>query len=537
MRLIPWLALTALAGRLEAQTFIIDTALPVAQPVSLVAWGDADGDGRMDLFMTTTVTGWEFVGTLFRSETTGLFVPTEPGLLGVNEGGVAWGDYDRDGDLDLLMAGFHLPGPPFIISRIYQNDGHGSFTDLEAGLQPMLSGGCAWVDADNDGDLDVFITGATSSYAPEMQLMPLLYSNVDGKFVLASTTLPALQVTAFAWGDYDRDGDQDVVLIRPDASHLYRNEGAGSFTALDVGLPSTLAAKVAWADLDSDGWLDLVVVGQRLLRAFLNGHNAEFHAFDIGSQQIASPSLTPSFACGDFDQDGDIDLFVSSTEDTDAVWVMRNDGPATFTEIRLELAAAAGRSSGGETAAGDYDADGDLDVVTIGSDLTWSYRAYLYQNTAATPKPPPPAPVGPSASLIKGNDVQLSWERPGSDSLGSGEALRYNLRIGRTPGGIDVMAPHADPPTGRRQIPDFGNAGAQTGWRLIDLPKGTYFWSVQTIGANLAASAFAPEASFAVTNARPVLSMIGPQVAFPDRSSAPIAFTVSDIETRRPISC
>jgi hypothetical protein len=77
----------------------------------------------------------------------------QSGLAGVNEGGVAWGDYDRDGDLDLLMTGAHLPGPPFIISRIYQNDGHGAFTEVEAGQQPMLWGGCAWVDADNDGDL------------------------------------------------------------------------------------------------------------------------------------------------------------------------------------------------------------------------------------------------------------------------------------------------------------------------------------------------------------------------------------------------
>ncbi len=68
---------------------------------------------------------------------------------------MAWGDYDNDGDLDILLAG--STGSDSAISRIYRNDG-GTFTDIEAGLPGVFSGSVAWGDYDNDGDLDLLLT-------------------------------------------------------------------------------------------------------------------------------------------------------------------------------------------------------------------------------------------------------------------------------------------------------------------------------------------------------------------------------------------
>ncbi|MCB0307681.1 MAG: VCBS repeat-containing protein, partial [Calditrichaeota bacterium] len=110
------------------------------------AWGDYDNDGDLDV-LTTGVSESELpVSHLYRNDA-GSFVDIGAGLPGMYEGSVAWGDYDNDGDLDILFAGL-IEG--FVrVSRVYRNDA-GSFTDALAGLAGS-SGAASWVDYDNDG--------------------------------------------------------------------------------------------------------------------------------------------------------------------------------------------------------------------------------------------------------------------------------------------------------------------------------------------------------------------------------------------------
>ncbi|MDO8834678.1 MAG: VCBS repeat-containing protein, partial [Vicinamibacterales bacterium] len=97
------------------------------------------------------------------------------GLEAVRYSSVAWGDYDNDGDLDILLTGEYAFGAP--ISRVYRNDG-GSFVDIAAGLEGVRDSSVAWGDYDNDGDLDILLTGeGASGYVSRV------YRNDGGSFV------------------------------------------------------------------------------------------------------------------------------------------------------------------------------------------------------------------------------------------------------------------------------------------------------------------------------------------------------------------
>ena len=81
-------------------------------------------------------------------------------MVGVCGGSVAWGDYDNDGDLDALVAGFCGP----YILNVYRNNGDGTFTDLNLPLQGAAFGDAEWVDFDNDGFADIFVSGCIVNY-------------------------------------------------------------------------------------------------------------------------------------------------------------------------------------------------------------------------------------------------------------------------------------------------------------------------------------------------------------------------------------
>lgn len=151
----------------------------------------------------------------------GLSAPTTPfteipiSIPGIGGGGCefAWGDYDNDGDLDVLLLGYTGIGP---ISRIYRNDGEGIFTDIGANLANSGGGTVVWGDYDNDGDLDVLSTGFYEWYRSEV------YRNEQGQFVAINAGLFPLVNSAADWGDYDNDGDLDI-LITGEASDYYDN--------------------------------------------------------------------------------------------------------------------------------------------------------------------------------------------------------------------------------------------------------------------------------------------------------------------------
>jgi len=155
--------------------------------------------------------------------------------------GVAWGDYDGDGDLDLYMALGEQP------NRLLRNDGDDDFTDVSSGVlaDAGLGLGVVWLDHDNDGDLDLYLANFDTPNR-------LLRNEGDGSFVDATESPlgnDSLNHGA-ACGDMDRDGDLDLYLANGQANRLFRNDSAGGNHWLHLDLEGQLSNRSAigaWA--------------------------------------------------------------------------------------------------------------------------------------------------------------------------------------------------------------------------------------------------------------------------------------------------
>ena len=279
------------AGRFVDVTTRAGLAYP-AYPTQTAAWGDYDGDGDLDLYVgnespDATVTpqsfssegGDAYPSQLFRNDGDGTFTDVARGAGVTNRRfakGVAWGDYDDDGDPDLYVSNI---GP----NRLYRNRGDGTFEDVAPALgvdEPVDQSFAAWFfDHDNDGDLDLWVNryGAPIHVVSGSYLglatsggHPALFRNDGGRFVEVSEEVgldrPVLPMGS-NYGDLDNDGYPDVYLGTgvpdPDAlmpNVMYRNDRgrrfddvtfAGGFGHLQKG------HGIAFGDLDNDGDQDL----------------------------------------------------------------------------------------------------------------------------------------------------------------------------------------------------------------------------------------------------------------------------------------
>ncbi len=260
-------------------TYQTGLAVP-AYPTQTAAWADYDGDGDLDLYIgNESLPEAVSPSQLFRNNG-GTFIDVAP-TAGVSNlrfaRGVAWGDYDNDGDPDLYVSNFGK-------NRLYRNQGDSTFADVAADLgvtAPEERSSATWFfDYDNDGDLDLFVADANN---------------------------PASKVMTWY---LDRPVDSS-------APTLYRNENPG-FTpvAAQVGLNRPLLPLGAtYGDLDNDGWLDLVFGNSDLqIDTFLPSvvlRNDRGKSFRDVTQAAGFDRWYKghSVALGDLDQDGDQDLF------------------------------------------------------------------------------------------------------------------------------------------------------------------------------------------------------------------------------------
>ena len=234
-----------------------------------VAWADLDHDGDLDLVasgLRSAVFGG-FRTLLYLNEGRGVFneAPTQP-FTNVHGGSLAIADYDLDGDHDVLLHG-NRSGLPSRITMLYQNDGAGTFTeDANTSFPGFANNGAArWGDYDGDGDPDLLLTGGTEEGRRTTLYHNNRVENGTATFSALDLGFEGLWDADAAWGDYDNDGNLDLVLNGENGSDeaqtlLYRNEG-GTFTTVDAMIEGTTYGALAWGDYDDDGDLDLIVAG------------------------------------------------------------------------------------------------------------------------------------------------------------------------------------------------------------------------------------------------------------------------------------
>ena len=524
-------------------------AIPQLQ-FGAAAWGDYDGDGDFDLFLTGILSPFDRpdpVARFYRNNRN--YTREEPDPEGGDEpievpatdyeevsshaglwrSAVAWGDSDNDGDLDLLATGLMSSGDR--VTVIYENaPDQGQFSTTYMG--PGVSDGAiAWGDFDNDGDLDFVQSGENDAgdYITE------LYENLLGEgggFVWRPSTLVGLSQSSLSWGDFDNDQDLDLLLAGlaqngDFITRLYRNSGNGFFSDSGITLDGLLYPSVAWGDMEGDGDLDILLSGARLdpihvLEADLQIYVNNGGTFSTDGVTIRGPVVfteelglfMPAFgryqgsaAWGDYNNDGFLDFLLSGEKrpgdaQTGQIYMYNLDFPEYYP---LFTADSIGRDNGtfvgglnGTSFWGDYDNDNDLDVFVLGLDprlgtFTGGLQNYLDDY------PPNVKPQRPSnlTAVTSANRVELFWS-PGMDSATPTPGLTYNVRVGTAPLGVDILSPMATPETGYRLLSAYGNVQHNLGWRLINLAPGTYYWSVQSIDSSFKGSRFAPERVFVI---------------------------------------
>lgn len=487
--LLVLLAMTAPAG---AQQFTeVNTGL-AAPPFPCAIWGDFDGDGDLDVLVAGLGRHDVAFSTLYRNSG-GNFTDSGAVLLGLSRASAAWGDFDGDGDLDLAMTGLTTEGVP--TTRIYRNDGGTTFTVVPGNPLGVLAGSVAWGDYDGDGDLDLLVTGVTSTVQGVGVAATRLYRNDGGVFTSVAHPFPNCYVGAVAWGDYNKDGRLDLVIMGSSETgalfaSIWRNEGGGVFTDAGANLPGTDLGPVAWGDYDNDGDLDLLFGGNSN-----DGFITRVYRNDGGTFVDASAGLLAvlwsSGAWGDYDNDGDLDIMLIGYDPVAQVArsiLYRNDlgvfvdSGATFHNLYL-----------GTLSWMDYDNDGDLDLMLAGNEAGRDILS-VYRNNSATGNAVPGAPSNLVVNIV-GADAELSWSAATDDHTPPA-GLTYNVRVGTTPGGAQIMSPHAAA-NGYRRLAALGNAQSDLIARLTNLQLGTtYFWSVQSVDTAFLGSAFAEEGSF-----------------------------------------
>ncbi len=340
----------------------VESIPPDAVDISLI---DYDGDGNLDLYITPT-------GVLFRN-TGGRFTSVrqfqieEQDVLSPHT--VAFADLDKDGTQDFLLQTLNRIG----IFRVDASGSWGGSTLIEYERSRTETGPLHPVDFDHDGDLDLFADSAAMFRNNGDET----FTNVgDQTFVVTDADGPNAGhgiPTEVLSADFDDDGDIDIFAIHGEAGcTLYDNLRQGRLRTVssETGIPQDVRYTAATAgDYDNDGDFDIFLATADRLHHYQNTGTGSF--VDALGPEAGVEGIPPAFLKNiDYDNDGFLDVWVGGK---DGMFLFRNGGAGEFAEPypiieNVTLTGAAILQSAIVGAVGDYDNDGDLDLFFINSD-------------------------------------------------------------------------------------------------------------------------------------------------------------------------
>ncbi|MCG9128225.1 CRTAC1 family protein [Candidatus Poribacteria bacterium] len=458
---------------------------------------DYDNDGDLDIYLINGAIQTDNPpekphNVLYRNEGNGTFTDTTE-VAGVGSTaygtGATVGDYDNDGDLDLFVTNFGD-------DQLYRNNGDGTFTDITGQIgvgNPHWGTSCAFADVDNDGYLDLYIANY-AIYDPKNDRQcnergvhvycgphaypaihdTLLRNNKDGTYSDISISsrpqgLAPMHGLGVTFGDYDNDGDMDLYVANDqDPNYLFQNNGKGVF--LEIALISGVCYNdmgkeeagmgTDFGDYNNDGQLDLTVSNyQTETNTLYNNLDRDFFSDETipsGIAEVTHGYLGWGIKFFDYDNDGFQDIFVANGHLMDNIsrlekhvsypqknLLFRNLGDNTFEKVKTQADGLSLKKISRGTAIGDYDNDGDLDILITNC----NQKPDLLQNVIGNQKnwiqiqlegkESNRSGIGAKIKVITGTHVQYREVQSGGSYL-SFHDLRSHFGVGKAEQ-IDVI--------------------------------------------------------------------------------------------------
>ena len=338
-----------------------------------IGTSDIDNDGDQDVLITGEYDNNLFAAFLYLNDGLGNFTKIlDPPFLAVRYGSIAFIDLDNDNDLDVLVSG---SGPDVCCTNIYINDGLGNFTlQPDSPLALTFNGSFDFSDVDGDGDQDIFLTGYDKFQEPVAKLY--LNDGLANFTEIDNNPFLGVHFSSTAFGDIDGDDDPDLLITGANEtsgpiSVFYINDGLGNFTKMGNPFEGVFKSAIAFADIDGDNDQDILITGENgnfraTSKIYINKGQGRY-AEKMGTSMPGVKDGAVAFA--DVDKDGDEDLLITGSRRVNNLPVATtrmylNDGLGNFTEMTGTLFRNVSNSS---IAFADIDGDDDEDVLITGS--------------------------------------------------------------------------------------------------------------------------------------------------------------------------
>ena len=322
------------------------------------------------------------------------FIRKDNPFIGLSKSSFSWGDFDRDGDLDVALMG--QSNTVGAVTAIYKND-NGSFVDIESNLTKVYDGSLSWVDLNKDGWLDLVVSGYNDGAITK------IYLNQNGESFIAETNswdIPMAYNSKMSWGDLDNDGDLDLAFVGIDDSnrgfsYLYlRVNGENRFIVQDLSYFSGGGSKfgdIEIGDFDQDSDNDLIFTGERdwgqiraqiRLNSFISPLDRDFVDLPLyfgrdKEENIPTPLKNASITTYFNQIDKELSYIMMGRDE--------NDNLTSFTRTVGELDRSQSAPSmsleDGDISVGDINNDGSNDFIFTGENITGNPVTKLFFGT------------------------------------------------------------------------------------------------------------------------------------------------------------